>query len=131
MVVPRMGFHIPADLVTVLARQKGIGQNYVGIDIGQPEQRRFPIGDADHFKTFFPQDTLAHALGMRAVVGQQNPAERFTHLLTLEVVSEADVVPDDAAAAAAACCCCSFSFFLFFFAFFFFAGGIGWLVTGG
>ena len=36
----------------------------------------FAVGEADHFKAFFAQDSLAHALRVRAIVSQQDSAHQ-------------------------------------------------------
>src|SRR5207245_1293920 len=54
--------------------QKYIRQNEIGIDVGQSQQSRVAIGEADHFEAFFAQDPLAHTLRVRAIVSQQDAA---------------------------------------------------------
>ena len=70
----RIALHVAAEVEAGFARQKNIGQNEIGIDIGQPQQGRIAVGEADHFETFFPQDALAHTLRVWAIVSQEDAA---------------------------------------------------------
>jgi hypothetical protein len=67
----------PADLVTGPVRQEDIHHDDVRIDVGKAYERSFAVGDCDDFEAFFAQNPLTHTLGVRAVVGQQDPAHPF------------------------------------------------------
>ena len=77
MPVARAHLEVLADLVAGAAGHHGIGQHDVGIDIIQADQRGIGVADGDDFVAFFAEDALAHALGVRAVVHQQNTAHCF------------------------------------------------------
>jgi hypothetical protein len=70
MLETRLAFHKSAKLDARFTGQKNIGQNDIGIHVGQPRQGGVTVGKADHFKAFVPQYPLTHPLRMGAVVGQ-------------------------------------------------------------
>src|SRR4030095_5746564 len=51
--------------------------DYIGVDVIQPDQRRVRVADSDYFVPFVAKDTLAHPLGVRAVIAQQDSAHCF------------------------------------------------------
>ena len=77
MPVARAALDEPADLVAGVVREKDVGHHQVRVHVLQADQRRLAIGDGYDFEAFLAQDPLSHALGMGAVVSQENPA----HLL--------------------------------------------------
>ena len=74
----RLVFHVAAKLEAGFAGQENVGEDQVGIDVGQPQHGGVAIGEADHFEAFFAQDPLAHTLRVRAVVSQENSAHRIS-----------------------------------------------------
>ena len=74
MPVPRAHLEVLADLVAGAAGHDGVRQHHVGIDVVQPDQRGIGVADGDDFVAFVAEDALAHALGVRAVVHQQDAA---------------------------------------------------------
>ena len=68
----RAGLDVLAQRQAGIALQPDIGQNQLRPHILQAQQRRVAIGDGDYPVSFFAQDALAHALGVRAMFGQQN-----------------------------------------------------------
>ena len=114
--VPRADFDVLAQLVTRTLGHDGVRQNQVGIDVFEANQRGIAVANGHDFEAFFAEDPFAHALGVRAVVSQQNAA----HL------------PDDCGAefpfwAGTA----AGTFFFFFFSFFFFPAGTVWFEGSG
>src|SRR5580693_1987917 len=63
-----------ANLIPGLSGHGHIHQNQVRIEIAQPHQHGSAVGYGDDLVTLFPQNQLAHALRMRTIVGEQNPA---------------------------------------------------------
>jgi hypothetical protein len=76
MLETRLAFHVTAKVDARLTGQKNVGENDVGIHIGQPRQGGVAVGQADHFKTFVPQNPLAHSLRVGAIVSQKDAAHR-------------------------------------------------------
>src|ERR1017187_1998600 len=74
MAMPRAHLEVLADLVAGAAGHDDIRQHDVGIDVVEADQRGIGIADGHHFIAFFAEDALSHALGVRAVVHQQNTA---------------------------------------------------------
>ncbi len=67
-------FDVLADFETGATRHNGVCQYYVGIHVVQPHERGFGVADRHYFVTFVGQDALAHPLGVRAIIHQQNAA---------------------------------------------------------
>jgi len=72
--VARAHLEVLADIVASAAGHHGIGQHHVGIGVFQADQRGIGVADGDHLVTLIAEDALTHALGVRAVVHQQNAA---------------------------------------------------------
>ena len=77
MAVPRTHLEVLADVIAGAAGHDGIGHHHVGIGVFQPDQRRIGVADGDYFVALIAEDALTHALGVRAVVHQQNAAHFF------------------------------------------------------
>ena len=75
--VPRAHLDELADLVAGAFGHDRVGQDDVRIDILQADQGRVAIADGDYFVALLAEDALAHALGVRAVIGEQDAGHQF------------------------------------------------------
>ena len=66
-----------ADIIAGAAGHHGIRHHHVGIGVFQADQRGIGVADGDYLVTLIAEDALTHALGVRAVVHQQNAAHFF------------------------------------------------------
>src|SRR5262245_12635777 len=110
MPVTRAHLEVLANLKTGSARHHGVGNHHIRVDIVQANQRRVGTAYGDYLVSFFAQDTLAHSLGVRAVIDKQDAAHFFFFFcwsLLLSFIpagAGVELWPDWLAAAAAAAC---------------------------
>jgi hypothetical protein len=67
------------ELTEVVAGAEGhidVGQDDIGIEVGDADHGALAVGDADDFEPFVAKNRLAHALGVLAVVGEKDPVHR-------------------------------------------------------
>ena len=72
--VAMQGFYVAAQLEAIAAGEKNVGDHQVWVDVVEAQERCFAVGDTDDLEALLAQDPLTHALGMRAVIGQQDDA---------------------------------------------------------
>jgi hypothetical protein len=70
-------FDVAAKIEAGFSGQENVGEDHVRIDVGQAQHRGVAVGEADNFKTLLAQDPLTHALGVRAVVSQEDAAQHL------------------------------------------------------
>ena len=80
MAVPRMRLYELAYLVARFARQINVREDKFRVGIRETHERGLAIADRDDLIALVAQDALAHALGVGAVVGQQDSAHDFFFL---------------------------------------------------
>jgi len=67
-----MGLDVAADFVAGAKGEEDVDEDKVRGDVVEAEQGRFAVGDGDDFVALFAKDAFAHALGMGAIVCEQN-----------------------------------------------------------
>jgi hypothetical protein len=65
---------VAAEFQASASRQEHVGDYQIGVGNGQARLGGRFIGDAPDFEAFLAQDALAHPLGVRAIVRQQDAA---------------------------------------------------------
>src|SRR5579871_2576511 len=76
MSLARRVLDVAAEVESRFSGQENIGQDEIGVHVGEPRKGGFAVGQADHFEAFFAQDSLAHPLCVRAIVRQQDPVHQ-------------------------------------------------------
>jgi len=116
-----MSLYILTELVPGHFRHRNISNDQVRSSVLKTQHRHLAVAYGDDFVALIPQDALSHALGMGAVIGQQDAAHCWgfaAGLLAGVLVPAGTAVftPFFAAAlaalaarAAAFFCCCSYS----------------------